>query len=278
MKLSVNIQLLFTEAPLLERLRLVAEAGFDAVESWWPAGEDIDAFAVAVRESGLELVLLNFTGGDMAAGDRGLLCDLQRSDRFRENVPIALRLAMSLGCKRLNALVGLEQPSQPRDQQVRLAVENARWAADLAAKQGAEVLIEPINRFDNGPYLLDRVDDAVAFIAEVGRPNVRLQFDVYHAQRTESESLISLIKRHASLISHVQLADVPGRGMPGSGAIDFAAVLSELERAGYSGHVGLECQPHDPTTKALSWLPHQLRHGAHDMSALIEVLVNRSTI
>ncbi len=277
MRLSVNAQLLFTEAPLLERFDLIAEAGFDAVESWWPEGEDLDAFGDAVLASGLELVLLNFDGGEMADGDRGLLGDLERSDRFRENAPIALELASRLGCSRLNALAGLERRDQPREQQLRVAVANARWAADLAARRGAQVLIEPINRFDNGPYLLDRLDAAIAFIDEVDRPNVRLQFDVYHAARTESESLVSLVERHAPLIAHVQLADAPGRGMPGSGEIDFEAVLSALERAGYSGHLGLECRPHGATAEALAWLPGPLRSGWHDASALSASLVDRST-
>lgn len=272
MRLSVNVQLLFTEVPLLQRFGLIAEAGFEAVESWWPAGEDLDAFAAAVRDSGLELVLLNFDGGEMAEGDRGLLGDLERPSRFRENVPIALELAARLGCSRLNALAGLQRPGQPREQQLRLAAENARWAADLAARQGAEVLIEPINRFDNGPYLLDRIDAALAFIAEVDRPNVRLQFDVYHTARTESESVVSLMQRHAPSIAHVQLADFPGRGMPGSGEIDFGAVLRALERAGYRGHVGLECEPHGATDEALAWLPRPLRRGSHEADAFIEVI------
>jgi hydroxypyruvate isomerase len=272
MRLSVNVQLLFTEAPLLQRFGLVAAAGFEAAESWWPAGEDLDAFGAAVRDSGLELVLLNFDGGDMPAGDRGLLGDLDRSARFREHVPVALELAASLGCRRLHALVGLQRPGQSREQQLRLAVANARWTADLAARQGAQVLIEPINRFDNGPYLLDRIDDAVAFIEEVDRPNVRLQFDVYHARRTESESLVSLARRHGPLIAHVQLADVPGRGMPGSGEIDFESVLGALERSGYDGHVGLECLPHGPTAAALEWLPSALRRGSHAASALSEAI------
>jgi hydroxypyruvate isomerase len=269
MRFALNVHMLFTEAPLCERFALAAGAGFDAVESWWPVGEDLDAYRGAVERSGLELALLNFDGGDPSAGDRGLAGDPERADAFRANVPLALELAGSLGCRRLNALVGLERPGQ-RERQLGLAVEQVRWAADRAVVQGAEVLIEPINRFDNGPYLLDRLADAAAFVERVGRSNVRLQFDVYHAQRTEGGDLAALIERYAPLIAHVQIADSPGRGAPGSGTIDFARILRTLARVGYRGHVGLEYHPGGPTPPALAWLPPAMRGGDHDAEQLPE--------
>jgi hydroxypyruvate isomerase len=225
-----------------------------------------------VQASRLRLALLNFDGGDPAAGDRGLLSDRDRADAFRANVPVALALAASLGCRRLNALVGLEQPGQSREQQLQLARENVRWAADLAATQGAEVLIEPINRRDNGPYLLAHVDQAAAFIGEVGRRNVRLQFDAYHAQVTEGDAAAAL-ERHAELVAHVQLADAPGRGAPGSGGdVDFTALCATLDRVGYDGHVGLEYLPGGPTPEALAWLPPRLRGGEHAAARLAEAI------
>jgi hydroxypyruvate isomerase len=272
MRISLNVHMLFTEAPLLERFGLAAAAGFEAVESWWPVGEDLDAYRAAIQASGLQLALLNFDGGDPAAGDRGLLSDRERAHAFRANVPVAVALAADLGCRRLNALVGLERPGQSREQQLRLAVENVRWAADLAAAQGAEVLIEPINWRDNGPYLLDRFDEAAAFIGEVGRPNVRLQFDAYHAQVTEGDAVAAL-ERHAPLVAHVQLADAPGRGAPGSGGeVDFAALCATLDRVGYDGYVGLEHLPGGPTPDGLAWLPARLRRGAHPATELAQAI------
>jgi hydroxypyruvate isomerase len=269
MRIALNVHMLFTEAPLCERFALAAGAGFDAVESWWPLGEDLGAFRGAVEESGLELALLNFDGGDPSAGDRGLAGDPQRAEAFRANVPVALELAAALGCRRLNGLVGLERPGQ-RERQLELAAEQVRWAAERAAAQGAEVLIEPINRFDNGPYLLDRLADAAAFVERVGRPNVRLQFDVYHAQRTEGGDLAALVERYAPLIAHVQLADSPGRGAPGSGAIDFAPILRALQCIGYRGYVSLEYRPNGPTPAALAWLPRMLRSGEHDAEQVLQ--------
>jgi hydroxypyruvate isomerase len=254
-----NISLLFAEAPLLERPALAARAGFSAIEMWWPPADALDAVADAVRDAGVEVVLLNFDAGDMAAGDRGLAGDPARIDAFRANVPVALELAGRLGCTRLNALVGLRVPSLPLDEQLEVARENVARAADAAAEQGASVLIEAVNTFENGPYLLSRTEQALAFVDAVGRPNVALQYDAYHMQRMEG-NLTATLRAHIGRIGHVQIADSPGRGEPGTGEIRFEYVLGELDRLGYEGWVGLEYRPSTGSTEqSLVWLPRELR-------------------
>lgn len=184
-RFCANVSILFTEVPLLKRFERAKEAGFSAVEFWWPSGEDLGEVERATKDTGLTVALFNFDAGDMAAGDRGLLGDPERQQRFRENVPVALELAQALGCRRLNALVGHEKAGMEREEQLELARENVAWAADLAAGQGAEVMIEALNTFENGPCLLDTTARAVEFIEGVGRENVKLQYDVYHMQRME---------------------------------------------------------------------------------------------
>ena len=121
MRFSVNVSILFKEVPFLERFGRAAQAGFSAVEFWWPSGEDLGEVERAVRDAGLEVALFNFDAGDMPAGDRGLVGDPEREGRFRENVPVALELARSLGCRRMNVLVGHEIPGMVRDEQLALA-------------------------------------------------------------------------------------------------------------------------------------------------------------
>src|SRR6185312_12409291 len=108
----------------------------------------------AIARAGLQVALFNFDGGDMAAGDRGLLSDPDRAHRFRENVPVALELARRVGCERMNALVGLGRSPAEREAQLALAAENVRWAADQAAPYGIDITIEAVNTFENGPYLV----------------------------------------------------------------------------------------------------------------------------
>lgn len=271
MRFSVNVSTLFTEAPLLERFALASAAGFSAAECWWPEDIDLGQFAEVVETSGIELVLLNFFGGSLGSGDRGVLADPARAQEFRDNVPVALEVAAALGCSHLNALIGIEDLTRPRDDQLELAVENVRWAAERGAAQGAWVLIEPINPFDNGPYLVPRLDAGAELLAAVGGDNLGLQFDTYHVRRTE-QPLEESVRAYASQSRHVQLADVPGRGAPGTGAIDFPGFLTALDATGYDGYVGLEYLPVTSTEEALAWLPVALRSGDRPVADVLAAL------
>lgn len=259
MRFSANVSILFKEVPFLDRFGLARDAGFSAVEFWWPSDESPGDVDEAVKDAGLETALFNFDAGDMAAGDRGLAGDPGRQEQFRENVPVALDLARSLGCRRMNALLGHEITGMDRVEQLALARENVRFAAARAEPAGVTVMVEAVNTFENGPYLLYTTEQAVGFVKDVGRENVRVQHDLYHMQRMEG-NLVANLREHIGLIGHVQFADSPGRGEPGTGEIHYPFVLGELERLGYGGYVGLEYNPTTETTEdSLAWLPKDLR-------------------
>jgi hydroxypyruvate isomerase len=256
-KFCANVSILFKDAPFLARFERAAAAGFPAVEFWWPAGEALADVEAAIRDAGVAVALFNFDAGEMAAGDRGLLSDPDRSHRFFENVPVALELAQRIGCERLNALVGLERSPAERDAQLKLAAENVARAADDAAPLGIDITIEAVNTFENGPYLVPTTRRAAAFIDRVERPNVRLQYDAYHMQRMEG-NLVATITEHADRIAHIQIADSPGRGEPGTGEINYPFVLDAIDGLGYDGWIGLEYNPTTATTEdSLGWMPER---------------------
>ena len=268
MRFSVNVSILFKEVPFVERFGRAAEAGFSAVEFWWPSDEGLGEVEMAAKDAGLEVALFNFDAGDMAAGDRGLAGDPDREQQFRENVLVALDLARSLGCKSINALLGHEISGMDRGEQLALARENVRFAAAEAEAAGVTVMVEAVNTFENGPYLLYTTEQAVEFVKSVGRENVRVQHDFYHMQRMEG-NLVANLREHFGLIGHIQIADSPGRGEPGTGEIHYPFVLGELERLGYDGYVGLEYNPTTGSTEAsFGWLPKELRGRGGAVSEL----------
>lgn len=259
MRYSANVSILYKEYPFVERFARARDAGFSAVEFWWPSGEDLAAVERAIKESGLQVVLLNFDAGDMPAGDRGLVSDPKRRAQFRENVPIALGLADRLGCRQLNALLGLRLPELGLHEQLDLARDNVVWAAVQAAPQGAVINIEAVNTFENGPYLLHTTKHTAEFVKSVGRENVKLQYDAYHMQRMEG-NIVATLREHIGAIGHVQIADSPGRGEPGTGEIYYPYVFQQLEELGYAGYVGLEYKPSGASTdEGLGWLPREAR-------------------
>jgi hydroxypyruvate isomerase len=254
-KFCANVSILFKDAPFLERFERAAAAGFAAVEFWWPAGEALDEVESAIKAAGVQVALFNFDAGEMAKGDRGLLSDPDRQQRFRDNVPVALELAQKVGCDKLNALVGVERAPGARQDQLVLAAENVRWAADQAAPHGIAITIEAVNTFENGPYLVSTTRQAAAFVDRVDRANVRLQYDAYHMQRMEG-NLVATIEQHLPRIAHIQIPDSPGRGQPGTGEINFPFVLDAIDALGYEGWIGLEYNPTTATTEeSLGWMP-----------------------
>src|SRR3954464_10578747 len=158
LRFDVNLSILFTELPLLERPAAAAAAGFDAVELWWPFAEpappdrELDALHHALDDAGVALVGLNFDAGDMAAGERGLLSRPAGSARFRENIEVAVGFAAATGCTVLNALYGNRDVRAGEAAQRELAVQNLVLAARAAARVGATVVIEALNSVENPDY------------------------------------------------------------------------------------------------------------------------------
>jgi len=257
---AANLSILWPDVPLAKRFERAARAGFGAVELWWPGEADARALPALSARWSLRIVLLNFDAGDMAAGERGLAADPARRGYLREHVPTALGIATECGCPRLNLLIGLRQDRYSLDEQLSCARDNVAWAADVAAQAGREVLIEAINPADNGPYLLTTTAASAGFIERVGRENVRVQYDVYHMQRTEGD-LCATMDAYWPLISHIQIADVPGRHEPGTGEINYRFVLDHIAQKGYEGAVSLEYRPSTGRAEdTFGWL-HAYRAG-----------------
>ena len=263
LRFDVNCSILFTELPLLERPAAAKAAGFDAVEFWWPFGayvpsdSDADAFADAVNDAGVELVSLNFHAGDMAAGERGILSDPGRVTEFRENIAAVTEIARRTGCTRLNAPYGNRLPYVDPAEQDAVAAENLALAAASAAAIGATVLVEAINSVDVPAFPVDTSDKALAVIEKVPAPNVAFLADLYHLAKM-GESLPDTLARHRGRIAHVQVADPPGRGAPGTGTLDFEPLFAQLAEQGYAGSVGLEYVPADPSASfaSFAWMSH----------------------
>jgi hydroxypyruvate isomerase len=261
---TVNCSILLTDVPLLDRPRAVREAGFDAVEFWWPfaqpvpADREVDSFTRAITDAGVALTGLNFAAGDMPAGERGILSDPARSTEFRDNVDVAVGIAQTLGTKAFNALYGNRLDGLQPDEQDAVASENLAFAAAAAQRIGAVVLVEPVS--GAAAYPLTRAADAVAVIDRVGtehgEKNLRLLADLYHLHVNGDDVALAL-DTYADRIGHVQIADAPGRGEPGTGTLDLPRYLDQLTQLGYRGYIGLEYKATHPDP--FYWLPREQR-------------------
>ena len=250
---SAHLSTLFRELPYLERPQAAADAGFTAVETWWPAGGAGEAWADATRRLGLDVALLNAFGGDLEAGERGFLNVLERREEALGAVRDALELAARCGATQLNVLVGRDSGDFDLPTQLAIAADALVACAALVEGTGVAILVEPLNELDVPGSLVPTPAAAVELIKTVGSPSVRLLYDAYHAARSGADPCRE-VRELAPLIGHVQFADCPGRGAPGTGSLDVDAFVRELDAAGYDGAVGLEFFTEGRTVDALGFL------------------------
>jgi hydroxypyruvate isomerase len=269
LRYAPNISWLLPELPVSERPRALAAAGFGAIEFGFPSAMDLEALRRAREELGLEIVLFNQDVPVWDRHNRGYLCDPARREEFRSRFDEALRLAGTLSVAKIMLPAGVELDGVDRRKQHDLVVENLRWAAPLAGQAGVMLTIEVLNPQDNPGYFLTSSFEALQIVRQVDHPSLRFQFDTYHLEALEG-SLLEAIQDIGPRIGHVQFADYPGRGRPGSGKLDFAAILAALSAAGYAGYIGLEYIPREPGLAALAWVPAGMRSREGVISNLEE--------
>jgi hydroxypyruvate isomerase len=197
--------------------------------------------------------LFNIYAGNRHAGERGLAGLPDRVSEYRQAVDIAIEYAQILGGTRLNCLAGLRNEHYSIHEQMQILKENLIYTAQKLEKHAITLLIEHINPFDVPGFLISSPYQAFQLQAELHHPNLKVQFDIYHAQRTTGE-LAGTLERHISQIGHIQLADNPGRHQPGSGEINFPFLLNYLGKLNYNGYVGLEYFPLGNSEKSLGWI------------------------
>jgi len=252
-RFCANISMLFAERPFPERFAAAARAGFTAVEIQSPYRWDARELAERAKGAGVEVVQINLPAGDHDKGDRGIACIPARAGEFRDGIAKALAYAVALGCRQMNCLAGIASDGLPEAALRETFVGNLRFAAAELARSGMTLLVEPINTRTVPGFWLNRSAQALELIAEAGAPNLRLQFDCFHVQTMEGD-VAAALERAIDRIGHIQVADVPGRHEPGTGAIDFAPLFERIDGLGYAGWIGAEYVPSTVTEDTFGWV------------------------
>ena len=175
------------------------------------------------------------------------------SSEFRDSVDTAIRYGQALGCPKINCLAGIAPEGVARDTLEATLVGNLKYAAPRLADAGIKLLLEPINLRDIPGFFVSRTDHAERILDAVGSDNLYIQYDIYHTQVMQGD-LMPTFARLRDRIAHIQIADNPGRNEPGTGEINYAYVLPELDRLGYDGYVGCEYKPKAGTSAGLGWM------------------------
>jgi len=251
-KFAANLSMMFQEIDFLDRFGAAAKAGFRGVEFLFPYDFKAGDIADRLKTHHLTQALFNTPPGNWAAGERGLAALPGREKEFRDGVARAIDYAKATECRTIHTMAGLWPAGKPKAEGEAVYVENVRYAADLAKKDGITVVIEPINTRDIPGYFLNTTTEGIAILDRVARDNARLQLDLYHCQIMEGD-LAERTKRLMPRVSHVQIAGTPGRHEPDIGEVNYPFLYDLLDELGYAGWVGCEYRPKGATLAGLGW-------------------------
>ncbi|ARQ00405.1 hydroxypyruvate isomerase family protein [Pseudorhodoplanes sinuspersici] len=249
-RFAANIAYLFSERPLIERPTAAAAGGFAAVEGQFPYDTPASALRAQIEQHKLTMLGINTERG--GNGQFGMAAVPNREREFDTLFKQALDYIVAVGGSAIHCLAGIV-PVDQRPAAERTFIANLTRVADLAAEKNITLLIEPINNIDRPGYFLNRCEHAADIIAKIGKPNIRIQFDFYHAQIMGGD-LIRRFEKHLPLIGHVQIAAVPSRHEPDEGEVCYREIYKALDALGYRGWVAGEYFPRGRTEDGLEWL------------------------
>lgn len=252
-RFSANLSTLFTEVPLRERFECARQAGFDAVEIQFPYTVDAPELKAALDDCGLPLALINFPAGDLLSGGEGYAAIPGRDAELAAALEEGIGYARVLAPRAMHLPCGCPAPGRDRDECLRVFAASLAAAGARLVERGIRLVAEPINDLDWPGYLLPRAAQVLDLIAQLADLDLALELDIYHASRMGDDSS-RLLRDHIDRIAHIQFADHPGRGEPGSGNLDFDELFALIDALPYRGYVGAEYLPTTATEDTLGWL------------------------
>ena len=250
---SANLSVLFTENSLLDRFQAAADSGFKAVEIQFPYDEKADDLKAAADEAGVIIALINVPAGDLLEGGKGLAGIPGKKQEYQQALDLCVSYAEVLEPRCINVLAGREEDPEKLYDCHRTFISNLRHTAEALDKLGTTTVFEAVNTHDMPGFLVHNLREQIEILEEVQHPEVMLQYDIYHMSRM-GEHVCENIFEHARLIGHIQFADAPGRGEPGTGEIDFKAVFKAIDDSSFNGWTGAEYNPTSSTQESLNFI------------------------
>ncbi|ADV82408.1 hydroxypyruvate isomerase family protein [Terriglobus saanensis] len=227
-------------------IEIVAEAGYQGVEltgyfqKWTP--EEQRRLMGKMRSLGVMI--------DMLSGLQASFAIPDQAEEFVTRVTSHCRVAKGLECPQINIKSGKRLDGVEPQVQFAAAVDNLKRASDVAARNGINIVIEPIDLIENPTIFLTSVKEGFEIVRAVNRPNVKVLYDFYHEQRGAG-NLIEKLEANIDWVGLVHIADVPGRHEPGTGEIDYTNIYRSLGRLHYNGFIAME---YGSTTDAVASL------------------------
>ncbi len=258
LQFSANLSMLFTELDLIDRFKAAKISGFDAVEIQFPYSLPAEQIKQVLDQNQLKLVLFNVDADDLLQGGEGLAAAPEKQQQFELALQQSKTYAEILRPEAINILPGrcIHNPTR-KAEYLTTFINNLSLAADTFSSLGVKTVFEAINTDDMPGFLVNNSSQMLDILEQLKHPMLYLQYDIYHMHKM-GENITAFINKYADKIAHIQFADNPGRGQPGTGAIDFESLFNTIQKSQYSGYLGAEYKPSAETSKSLGWLSQRL--------------------
>lgn len=251
-KLAVNLSMIFTEVPLIERFALAQAAGFKHVEIQFPYELSIEQIHTQLKLHHLSLCLINVPAGDLMSGGNGLAGVPGKELEFHHALQLAMRYARALNVPSVNILAG----RQPLDADLlpclTTLASNLKLACHLLNEQGIQPLFEMVNGIDMPRFLIQNLAQGQEMLEAVRHPALKMQYDCYHMAMM-GEDVLQGLKENSASIGHIQFADCPGRHEPDTAQMRYADIFKWLNTSAYSGFIAAEYRPKTVSTQSFAW-------------------------
>jgi hydroxypyruvate isomerase len=235
---SVMIWALNSKGTFEENLERVAKAGYSHVElvGEFRKWSDADWERILGRMKALGISV------DAVAGMKAGFADMGGGDAYLTELKALMPVMQRLDSKQIILVSGKRVEGAAAGEQHKTCVETLKRAGALLKDAGIVAVIEPIDRLENPPIYLDGVEEAFEIVREVGSPNVKVLYDLYHEQRTHG-NLIEKLEKNIDAVALIHIADVPGRHEPGTGEVNYRNVYRKLVELKYKGGIAMEFYP-----------------------------------
>lgn len=253
MQLAVNLSMIFTEVPLIERFALAQAQGFKHVEIQFPYELSIEQIQSQLTLHDLTLCLINVPAGDLMQGGNGLAGISGMELEFYRALEHAIQYATMLHVPRVNILAG----KQPLDADLlpclNTLAKNLKLACSMLSDHQIQPVIEMINDTDMPRFLVQNIAQAQDMLEAVCHPALKIQYDCYHMAMM-GENVFETLKENIADIGHIQFADCPGRHEPDTAHIHYAEIFQWLEQSSYTGYIGAEYTPQAHSQHSFAWM------------------------
>ncbi len=242
--ITVSVENAFPQAMVVFRglessLPVISELGYDGVELalWRKDNIDVSSVKALLKQHGLQLPVIStgqvftveeawFTHPDGQIRKRAV-------DIIRGIVEVAAEFGADVNISRVRGYVHEEDTREQALQRLGdCLLEVSRFAEPL----GPKLLLEQMNMYETN--YLHSVEEVGEYIREVGIPNLRIHADTFH-MNIHDVDMCGVLEKYSDLLGYIHFSD-SNRLSPGSGHIDFPAIVGTLKRVGYTGWAGIE--------------------------------------